>query len=67
LAAVTRTIDFLKYHADHWVEAFKASTGCNMPIYANIVPEPMPILSDDPTSHPHRQLPTGILSYRAGQ
>jgi multiple sugar transport system substrate-binding protein len=49
-------IDFLKYYADHWVEAFKASTGYNMPIYANIVPKPMPILSDDPTSHPPTKL-----------
>jgi multiple sugar transport system substrate-binding protein len=49
-------IDFLKYYADHWVEAFKASTGYNMPIYANIVPKPMPILSNDPTSHPPTKL-----------
>jgi multiple sugar transport system substrate-binding protein len=48
--------DFLKYYADHWVEAFKASTGYNMPIYANIVPKPMPILSNDPTSHPPTKL-----------
>ncbi len=27
-----------------------------MPIYANIVPKPMPILSNDPTSHPHDKL-----------
>jgi len=45
-------IEFLKYYADHWVDAFKASTGYNMPIYANILPKPMPILSDDPTSTP---------------
>ena len=49
-------IDFLKHYADNWVEAFKASTGYNMPIYANIVPKPMPILSDDPTSHPPTKL-----------
>ncbi len=49
-------LEFLKYYADHWVEAFKASTGYNMPIYANIVPKPMPILSNDPTSHPHDKL-----------
>jgi multiple sugar transport system substrate-binding protein len=48
--------DFLKYYADHWVEAFKASTGYNMPIFANIVPKPMPILSDDPSSHPPTKL-----------
>jgi multiple sugar transport system substrate-binding protein len=49
-------LDFLKYYADNWVEAFKASTGYNMPIYANIVPKPMPILSSDVTSHPQDKL-----------
>ena len=48
--------DFLKYYADRWIKAFKASTGYNMPIYADIVPKPMPILSDDPSSHPHDKL-----------
>ena len=49
-------IEFLKYYADHWVDAFKASTGYNHPLFANIVPKPMPILSNDPTSHPHDKL-----------
>lgn len=49
-------LEFLRYYADNWVEAFKASTGYNMPIYANIVPKPMPILSNDPTSHPPTKL-----------
>ena len=49
-------IEFLKYYADNWVDAFKASSGYNMPIFANIVPKPMPILSDDPTSTPHDKL-----------
>ena len=48
--------DFLKYYADNWGEAFKASTGYNMPIYENIVPKPMPILSNDPSSHPPDKL-----------
>lgn len=48
--------EFLNYYADNWVDAFKASTGYNMPIFANIVPKPMPILSNDPTSHPHDKL-----------
>jgi multiple sugar transport system substrate-binding protein len=48
--------EFLKHYADHWVDAFKASTGYNMPIFANIVPKPMPILSNDPTSTPHDKL-----------
>ena len=49
-------IEFLKHYTDNWVEAFKASTGYNMPIFANIVPKPMPLLSDDPTSTPHDKL-----------
>jgi len=49
-------IAFLKYYADHWPEAFKASEGYNNPCFANLVPKPMPILSDDPTSTPHDKL-----------
>ena len=49
-------IEFLKYYADNWVDAFKASSGYNMPIFANLVPKPMPILSDDPTSTPRDKL-----------
>jgi len=49
-------IEFLKYYADHWAEAFKASEGYNNPCFANIVPKPMPILSDDPTSTPRDKL-----------
>jgi multiple sugar transport system substrate-binding protein len=49
-------IEFLKYYSDNWVEAFKASSGYNMPIFANIVPKPMPLLSDDPTSTPRDKL-----------
>jgi multiple sugar transport system substrate-binding protein len=48
--------EFLKYYADHWVDAFKASTGYNSPIYADILPKPWPIISDDPTSHPPTKL-----------
>ena len=48
--------EFLKYYADHWPEAFKASEGYNNPCFANIVPKPMPILSDDPTSTPRDKL-----------
>jgi multiple sugar transport system substrate-binding protein len=47
---------FLQHYADNWVEAFKASSGYNMPIFANLVPKPMPLLSDDPTSTPHDKL-----------
>src|SRR5262245_22689820 len=49
-------VEFLKYYADHWQEAFKASEGYNNPCFANIIPKPMPILSDDPTSTPHDKL-----------
>ena len=49
-------IEFLKYYADHWAEAFKASDGYNKPFFANIVPKPMPILSNDPSSHPSDKL-----------
>src|SRR5579864_1298903 len=38
-------IEFLKYYADNWIDAFKASSGYNMPIFANVVPKPMPLLS----------------------
>ncbi|HEY0849249.1 MAG TPA: extracellular solute-binding protein [Bradyrhizobium sp.] len=48
--------EFLRYYADNWIEAFKASSGYNMPIFASIVPKPMPLLSDDPTSTPHDKL-----------
>jgi multiple sugar transport system substrate-binding protein len=49
-------IEFLRYYADHWVESFEGSTGYNHPLFANIVPKPMPILSNDPTSHPPDKL-----------
>jgi multiple sugar transport system substrate-binding protein len=49
-------IEFLKYYVDNWLEAFKASEGYNNPCFANLVPKPMPILSNDPTSTPHDKL-----------
>jgi multiple sugar transport system substrate-binding protein len=49
-------IEFLKYYAEHWPEAFKASEGYNNPCFANLVPKPMPILSNDPSSTPHDKL-----------
>jgi multiple sugar transport system substrate-binding protein len=48
--------EFLRYYAENWVEGFKASTGYNHPIFANAVPEPMPFLSNDPSSHPPDKL-----------
>jgi multiple sugar transport system substrate-binding protein len=49
-------IEFLKYYVDNWPEAFKASEGYNNPCFANLVPRPMPILSNDPTSTPNDKL-----------
>jgi multiple sugar transport system substrate-binding protein len=49
-------IEFLKYYIENWPEAFKASSGYNNPCFANLVPKPMPILSNDPTSTPHDKL-----------
>jgi multiple sugar transport system substrate-binding protein len=45
-------VEFLKAYRDNWPEAFKASEGYNNPCFANLVPKPMPILSNDPTSTP---------------
>lgn len=49
-------IAFLKYYVENWPEAFTASEGYNNPCFANLVPKPMPILSNDPTSTPHDKL-----------
>ena len=49
-------MEFLRYYAANWTDAFKASTGYNMPIFGNIVPKPFPVLSNDPTSHPADKL-----------
>jgi multiple sugar transport system substrate-binding protein len=49
-------LEFLKYYRDNWPEAFKASEGYNNPCFANLVPKPMPILSNDPTSTPPTKL-----------
>ncbi len=49
-------IEFLRHFADRGSESFEASTGYNHPLFANIVPMPMPILSNDPTSHPADKL-----------
>jgi multiple sugar transport system substrate-binding protein len=54
-------LEFLKYYVDNWRDAFVASSGYNNPCFANLVPKPMPILSDDPTSTPHDKL--AILQY----
>jgi multiple sugar transport system substrate-binding protein len=43
---------FLRHYAEHYTDAFKASTGYDHPLFENLVPKPMPILSNDPSSHP---------------
>jgi multiple sugar transport system substrate-binding protein len=48
--------EFLRYYTAHWNDAFKASTGYDNPMFENLVSKPMPILSDDPTSHPRDKL-----------
>jgi multiple sugar transport system substrate-binding protein len=47
---------FLRHYAQNWVDAYKASTGYNHPVFEHIVPKPMPILDNDPTSHPPDKL-----------
>jgi multiple sugar transport system substrate-binding protein len=49
-------LEFLRYYADHYTDAFKASTGYDHPLFDNLVPKPMPILSGDPSSHPPDKL-----------
>jgi multiple sugar transport system substrate-binding protein len=48
-------VEFLKYYADHYDQAFKASTGYDHPLFADMV-KPPTILSNDPTSHPPDKL-----------
>jgi multiple sugar transport system substrate-binding protein len=49
-------LEFLRYYADHYTDAFKASTGYDHPLFENLVPKPQPILSNDPSSHPPDKL-----------
>ena len=48
--------EFLRHYSANWREAFTASEGYNNPCFAGLVPKPMPILSNDPTSTPHDKL-----------
>ena len=48
--------EFLRHYSANWREAFKASEGYNNPCFSGLVPKPMPILSNDPTSTPHDKL-----------
>jgi multiple sugar transport system substrate-binding protein len=47
---------FLRHYMANWKEGFIASTGYNHPVFDHVIPKPMPILSDDPSSHPHDKL-----------
>ncbi len=47
---------FLRHYAANWKDGFMASTGYNHPVFEQLIPMPMPILSDDPTSHPRDKL-----------
>ncbi|MGN6572361.1 MAG: ABC transporter substrate-binding protein [Pseudolabrys sp.] len=48
--------EFLRHYSANWPEAFKASEGYNNPCFAGLVPKPMPILGNDPTSTPPDKL-----------
>lgn len=39
---------FLYYYMTHFKETFTASQGYNMPVFANLLKKPMPILGEDP-------------------
>ena len=47
---------FLRHYAENWAGGFTASTGYNHPVFEHEIKSPMPILSNDPTSHPHDKL-----------
>jgi multiple sugar transport system substrate-binding protein len=47
---------FLRHYAEHWADSFQASTGFHYSMFPNVVPRPMPILSNDPSSHPADKL-----------
>ncbi len=47
--------EFLRHYADHYTDAFNASTGYDHPLFENLVTPPT-ILSNDPSSHPADKL-----------
>jgi multiple sugar transport system substrate-binding protein len=47
---------FLRHYASNWKDSYIASTSYNHPVFDHIVPKPMPILENDPTSHPPDKL-----------
>jgi multiple sugar transport system substrate-binding protein len=49
-------MEFMRYFVANYTGSFETSTGYNMPMNPGWVPEPMPILSNDPTSNPPDKL-----------
>jgi len=48
--------EFLRHYTTHGRDAFVASAGYNHPVFERLIPPPMPIFSDDPTSRPRDKL-----------
>jgi len=48
--------EFLRHYMANAKDGFTASTGYNHPVFDRVIPNPMPILSDDASSHPHDKL-----------
>jgi len=49
-------LEFLRAYCAAYKDAFMAATGYNHPLFANLVPKPQPIFSNDPSSHPPDKL-----------
>jgi multiple sugar transport system substrate-binding protein len=49
-------VEFMRYFVANYKTSFETSTGYNMPMNPGWLPQPMPILSSDPTSHPDDKL-----------
>jgi multiple sugar transport system substrate-binding protein len=49
-------MEFMRYFAANFKSSFEKSGGYNMPMNPGWVPEPMPILADDPTNTPADKL-----------
>ncbi len=49
-------MEFMRHFVANYTAVFETSTGYNMPMNPGWVPEPMPILSNDPTSNPPDKL-----------
>jgi len=49
-------MEFMRYFVANYKGSFETSTGYNMPMNPGWIPQPMPILSNDPTSKPPDKL-----------